>query len=294
MTRRTSMLGCGMTFRSLATVFILFIILLTTATHVLAGPVLVARQQQPTEASEPGVTFKDVYGNERTIPVQAILLACFLLLIGIYFTFFGYRTIRFTVFLGGAIFFGLITWIGLYNGQPASGYGTHAPTIFFVVSIGVGLICGAILACCWRLGVWLLGALAFWVLGLWILSWRADGVIHVYWGRILFLTLMALLGFIIAIFFDRFIVIVSTSIIGAFCFFFGLDIFLNTGFANATILFLNNRYFVTYSGNSAALGMLGGTAALAILGIVVQYLYSRRYPVEVPAETTRKKRFFIF
>ncbi|KAL1925513.1 uncharacterized protein VTP21DRAFT_396 [Calcarisporiella thermophila] len=293
-----SPLRSGNSRRPLLAYFLLFVFVLSYATSALAYPVLEARQQR-----DPGTIGSSSDGplvniNGRTLTVHAIILAVLLILFGLFLVFSGYRHIRLTAFIAGAIVFGLITWIGLTNAEPSAGYGPHATTIYLVVSVGVGLVLGAVAACCWRVGVWLVGALGFWALGLWILSWKAGGVITPYWGRILFLALMAVAGLVLTIFFERFVIIITTSIGGAFAVFFGLDIFLNTGFMYATLQFLDSRHTTAYDANPKALGMLGGVAALALLGIIVQYFQRSRYGPAVYKEPVDavppRRRFFFF
>jgi hypothetical protein len=234
---------------------------------VVASPILIARDASATAGVGP-----------YQLTIQGIVLAVILFVCGIFLLFFGYRNFRMTMFLVGFYVFANVAWIILTNAEPAGTYGSARLTILLVVSLGVGLIAGLFLACCFHLGLWLLGAYGGYVLGLWILAWQSNGVIQQRWGQGLFLGLMALAGFFLTFFFERTTVIFFTSLIGAYSIIFALDIFLNTGFIQSAEYFLdsNPNHQVSYVVSWRVYAMLAALIVLTFIGVAVQFALSRR------------------
>ncbi|KAL1917092.1 uncharacterized protein VTP21DRAFT_5290 [Calcarisporiella thermophila] len=209
------------------------------------------------------------------LTIHLIVVACLLMGTGLLLALCGYTNIRLVMFAAGALTFGFLTWLVLLNVEPSDGYGRHSDTIFLVVSVGVGLVAGVLLAYCWRLAIWLLGGLSGILLGIWILSWKTE-LISQAWGRILLLSLMSILGVILSVAFDRIAFIFTTSFTGTFGFLCGLDVFLNTGFLMSILYIIDPRHDYNYNANPQALGMVGGVAVLTLIGILIQYWMMRR------------------
>jgi len=242
--------------------------------------------------TQPTINIADAAVNTTyTLTVHGIVLAVILIIFGLFLVFFGSGHFRLTSFLVGFYVFGTVAWIILANAEPAGGYGTFRLTLYLVVCLVAGFIAGVILACCFHLGLWLLGAYGGFVLALWILAWSSGGVITVRWGQGLFIGLMALAGLFTSFFIEWGAIIIFTSIIGAYSFILGLDIFLDTGFMDSVQYFLNPHYPVAYVVNWRIYGLLAGGAALAILGIIIQYLKLRRFATTPAAWSSRYGRY---
>lgn len=121
----------------------------------------------------------------------------------------------------GFWFFGNITYIGMAS------HGDNQ-TLVLVISIIVGLIGGAFLACCWHIGLYFLAALAGYALALWILAWKNGGVIESNTGRIILFVVLIVVFVLLTFFFERWMVILATSIVGAYLIIFGIDMFAQT------------------------------------------------------------------
>jgi hypothetical protein len=55
---------------------------------------------------------------------------------------------------------GIVTWIGLTNGEPAGGY-PHQDIIYVTVIIGLGLLGALLLMFFWFVGIYLIGSTYF-------------------------------------------------------------------------------------------------------------------------------------
>ncbi|RUS32464.1 hypothetical protein BC938DRAFT_475338 [Jimgerdemannia flammicorona] len=284
---------------------LLFALLLPT---VSASPVGLEKRQGAANSTGT-ITVPDNDGYQLT--VHLIVLGVVLIVTGLIYTFAGYRFFRVTMFLAGFYFFANLAWIILSNVEPTDGYGAFRDTVYLVVSLGIGLIGGLFFVCCYHIGIYFLAAIGGYVLGLWILSWSTGGVIHETWGRIILLVGLIIVCVALVIFFERFVIIVLTSVIGAWTVILGLDMFIHTGFAEEVQQFLNRNHQTETQITWKVQAMLAGVAALAIVGIIVQFkvhprqerwsrTYARKKPeeqeaeqiIEAPAEPEKRKKWF--
>lgn len=182
---------------------------------------------------------------------------------------------KFTMFIVGFYVGANVAYIILTNAKPD--YGSNTATILLVVSIVVGLLAGALLSCCFFLAVYLLGALLGYLAALWFLSWSDNGVIQSNWGRAILIICCVVVGVVLMAFLERPMIVIATSFIGSFLIFFGVDLYVQTGFTTAVASFLQARNLDTLIQSSSGVrGMLGGTLALTVVSALVQWLHIRR------------------
>jgi len=211
------------------------------------------------------------------IIAQTGVLGAFLILAGFTFLFFGHRLFKPTLFLAGFYFFGCLGYLFMINIEPAGGL-NNRETVLLVASIVFGIVGGLLAICFWKLAVALLGALMGFALAMFVLSWKSGGVISSGLPRAGFICALSLVGSVIILFFQKPIIIVSTSIIGAYSMAVGVDLFAHTGFIETTGAFLTSSSkasFETFETNPKIYGMLGSTALLAIIGMVAQWRINR-------------------
>ncbi|KAI8070585.1 uncharacterized protein B0P05DRAFT_442460, partial [Gilbertella persicaria] len=161
-------------------------------------------------------------------------------IVGLYFAIFGYRFFRPTLGLIGFVFFATMTWIGLVNNEPAGGY-PLGDVIYICVSAGLGILGAIILIFLYPLGVYCLACLGGFYVAVYILSWKEDLVITIVMARVCFIIGLSLLGPILLYFVETYMVIFSTSLMGAYLFHFGLDFFAHTGFINPWLLIFDGN-----------------------------------------------------
>lgn len=253
------------------------LVFLTLIASSLASPIALLERDVPDISDVQSGPY-----NQSPLTWQPIILGIVAILTGIYFCFFGYRFFRLTMFVVGFWFFGNIAYIIL------SQAGVANSTVLLIVSIAIGIVLGLLLALCYQVGIYLLGALAGYTLALWILSFKAGGVIPGRTGQIIFIVVLVILGVALSIFFERFLLIFATSFLGAFLIIFGIDIFARTGYVNilngilgGSVSSLQNEPWQVYA-------MLAATFVLFLIGVAVQYATSWRklgngYRTGVPA-----------
>jgi hypothetical protein len=107
-----------------------------------------------------------------------------LMLIGLHLMSFGFRIFRGTLAIVGFTVFGMlfmvpffyyilwtensiliayagiITWIGLTNGEPAGGY-PHREIVYITVIVGLGLLGAVLFMFFWFIGIYLIGGRCF-------------------------------------------------------------------------------------------------------------------------------------
>ncbi|KAI9203284.1 uncharacterized protein BJ171DRAFT_624279 [Polychytrium aggregatum] len=210
-----------------------------------------------------------------TLTIGTIIFGILAIIVGLLFCFFGYRLFRIIFFFAGFYVFATIAYIALILIEPANGWANH-DTIYWVTCLIFGII-GAILSgFLFHLGLACVGALGGLFLAGIILSWQSGGLIQSTWGRILFIVIMVILGIVLIFVLEKHILIISTSITGAYSVFYGIDIFAQTGFTSAAQAFLGDYHSLSvFITNSRIFAMLAFMIVLAIIGIATQYWINR-------------------
>ncbi|RKP08312.1 hypothetical protein THASP1DRAFT_29886 [Thamnocephalis sphaerospora] len=204
---------------------------------------------------------------------QSIAAAVIFIVIGFLFCFFGYRLFRVTLFLVGFCVAGLLAFAVCTNVAPLDGTDgdDKRRTIYLAVSVAVGFVGGLICMCLWSVGVFLIGALGGVMAALYILALAPEGLIHSGIWRGVFIAVFALVGALLTLKFERPVIIVGTSLSGAFALGLGIDFFAHTNLGTAVSDFLSSR--TNYHAETKTYIMLGGIALLAIIGMVVQFRF---------------------
>ncbi len=155
-------------------------------------------------------------------------------------------------------------------------FGNSRTIVFNIIIIVAGILGGILMVALWRLGLTAVGAMFGFFISVWILSLITNApAITQGVGRIIFISVFALIFGIAIHFLERPILIIGTAFPGAYELFFGIDMFTRVGFAASTIKFLGGGGFTTPV-TVGVYGFLGGVAALGVIGTAVQVLFSSR------------------
>jgi len=201
-----------------------------------------------------------------------IILGIICIITGLVMCFAGYRFLKALIFLTG-FYVGYWTCYAIMTNVNAD-YGEYENWILFGTSIGAGLIVGLILIFILPLGIFLLGALAGFFLAIWILSLvSSDATIQETTYRWIFIGGMALVGGVIAILLQKIVIIISSSFVGSYLLFYGIDIYAMTGFYNAMQSIVRGEILPPLT--DACIAMLACSFATAILGVIVQIITNR-------------------
>ncbi|KAI9308307.1 hypothetical protein BJ944DRAFT_254612 [Cunninghamella echinulata] len=176
----------------------------------------------------------------------------------------------------GFLLFGLLTWIALTNCQPSEGYINDHITMI-VVPAGLGVLGGILFVIFWNIGIYLVGAIGGLGLGLFILCWKQDLVITSIIARPCFLVGMSIVVGAITFFVETYVILFSTSFIGAFIFIIGVDVLARTGYVAGirSILDRNPLHVVFYSLSRNVYILLAFTIVLFLIAFGWQFLYNR-------------------
>lgn len=189
------------------------------------------------------------------------LFALLSILIGIVSCFWGYRVFK--------VILGIIGFIlGAYLAGSLAFHFTHHVGIITVIAALVGgFIGGSIIVSLYYVGVFILGALAAWLLGV-MLTGAAGHPAH-----LVLLIIIAIIGGILAVVFQKLIIIVSTAFYGSWNVVSGIFAFFGGGYTCIHI-FRNPRILLQYGGPTHSLVTIFWLL-LGIAGVIFQYSFTR-------------------
>ena len=167
----------------------------------------------------------------------------------------------------------IIAYSILINAEPATGYPSRGNVLLWG-SLAIGILGGLVFLCIRKWGVMIIGALAGFVLAIFLLSLKSGGIISAGWGKAVFIIVFVIIGIVTAFFIEKEVVIVGTSLIGAYGVAFGVDCFAHTGFRVAVRTFISERgHFEAsdYTLDGKTIGLIVSFFILAVIGIIVQF-----------------------
>ena len=154
--------------------------------------------------------------------------------------------------------------------------------LFWVIGLVGGFLGSAMFIKIWKWAVYGMSAYGGVMLGFWILGMISDTELNKYIERTTFLVIFAIIGLFLAHFIDEFVVITSSSLMGAFAAVFGYDMIHFVGFrlfvkntfdqspANMVDIILENSY--SHNVRFCMIAVL----FITVSGIYVQYRYQPR------------------
>ena len=177
------------------------------------------------------------------LTASAIASGVICIVLGLLFLFFGYRLLKPILFLAGFYVFTILGFAILTRAQPAEGY-PNADAVLFWGSLAIGVLGGILSLILFQFGLTMLGALAGFCLAVFILSLKSGGLITSQGGRIGLFVSLCLLGAILIHFFEKPLVIIFSSMGGAYSIVYGIDTFARVGYT-ATLRAYINAGFTT-------------------------------------------------
>lgn len=189
--------------------------------------------------------------------------------IGLMLLFFGTRLFRTVLatcsFISGSLF----TFITIMNVREQHNLGPHGDALTLIFCLAIGVLSAILGLYMWTLALIVMGALGGFSAAMYILTWKGGHIIsNTHAARPLFLTAATILGGLLAVIYERSIIMLATCLIGSISLCSGVDIFANTGFNALLQAVLQNR-----DGWPLDLPMytlIGSCIFVAFLGIIVQ------------------------
>ncbi|TPX58519.1 hypothetical protein PhCBS80983_g03081 [Powellomyces hirtus] len=176
--------------------------------------------------------------DAQRIITQKAVLGGLCIAVGLFLLIVGQRLWKAALFFTGFFVTALTGYILMVNLEPNTGY-EHRGTVLLLGSLACGVVGGGIALCLWKLGLVLLGATAGFLFGMFLLSWKDGGLVDSEKGRIILLAVATGIGIILALVLQKKLLIVGTSMAGAYSVVFGIDCYARTGFTESMQTFLS-------------------------------------------------------
>ena len=203
---------------------------------------------------------------------EDIVFAIFCMISGLFLVFIGYRLLMIALFLTGTY----LGYVIMYAILTSAGVEDDLVVVF--VSLGVGLVVGvltlALFRCLMSVCLFLLGFLVGFVFAIWIQSWAEGGLIENDAWKWVFIVVCALIVGLLTSAFQKLFIIIGTSFYGSYFVFYGIDVFVQTGYSQNMETILSGKNDAPQEFGKEIYGMLIGTVLLAIVGVFVQIKYT--------------------
>ncbi|KAI9330181.1 hypothetical protein BDR26DRAFT_871687 [Obelidium mucronatum] len=187
---------------------------------------------------------------------------------------FGFRLYKPTIFLAGTILGSITVYSILAHFRPDSGYQPNDENVMTWVPICLGALCGTILLILHSLSLVVVGGLGGLFFSFFILGWKPFGLIEQGAGRTVFILAFIIIGILAIFYIEKVMVIVSTSMSGAYGITFGIDCFAKTGFTQDMGIVLSEGADVAldkFQSDPKIVALGVSCIFLAVVGIVVQF-----------------------
>ncbi|KAF9151387.1 hypothetical protein BG015_006746 [Linnemannia schmuckeri] len=225
------------------------------------------------------VTMEETYGRlildvgqKTVISTRNWVLGIILIIVGLVQVFYGFKFIRLTLVLTGFISWAVISMIVTVVLRWDLVYFLFKPSHYYFWIWFLAGILGAILSFrYWDLGVAFSGGFGGFALAMGIIAAVNDSHNVTNTPRYILLAVLILLGAAVAIFYERFSIILGTSLGGSFMVMFGIDEFLQAGYREMIVIFDFAGRTLQYHPDKTVFIMIGCSLALACLGIAWEF-----------------------
>jgi len=186
------------------------------------------------------------------------------ILIGLTLVLFGYRLFKPVLFIVGFIVGAGIVYLILWR------YSSVGILVLVLAPIAVGILCGILLLWFAVAGIFVLGAALGFLLFSLFMSSREGGLIGSKLTEYLVMAGVTLAGGILALIFQKTVIILATSFGGAFAVLAGIDRYLGGGFAEVIPHIIQGHSDLIQAGLKTYIE-IGACVLLSVIGIIVQF-----------------------
>lgn len=190
----------------------------------------------------------------------------FLIVVGISLCFFGNRCFK-SMLYGIGFMTGLLFSFACLQSVFGNGMNKY---LYYIISIVIGLIVGYLAVLSLKLTLCIVGILAGFSVSALLVS-IFPSIANLI-NPLIFSIILAVVFIVLVFFFEQMIIILSTSVFGSYVLFYGIDCFVNLGFATALRTMYDSERFDLYDPNTKIYGMLIGSVVVAVLGSICQYM----------------------
>ena len=233
---------------------------------------LLSKDSSSNTTSWNGTTLKIEAAVPFTIPQSTLgmIIAIVAILLGFLSTFWGRSHFTATMFAVGSSMFGMISYL-LIEKLKAMGTLSATSNMTIVYGAGIGgsaLVGGILFACLRSFASMILSLIVGFLAGCFILEIQVFSIFS-FPVRLAIVALTTVLGGIFSAYF-RYTIFFSTSFLGSFLIFAGIDYFIPSGFIGVLVLNASNHFI-----NFVTLGMIGGFILLGLIGTAIQFREQR-------------------
>lgn len=203
---------------------------------------------------------------------------------------FGFRSFRITLGVCGFLTFGLITWVAMANNQPYYGYINNDITLI-AVPAGLGILGAIIYAIFWNISIYLVGAMFGLTLAMYIMCCRPNLLITSAVARAAFMVALAFFMSLITFFAEKYVLLLTFSWVGAYCFLVGIEFLAHTGYLAGikSILDGNKYHQVVYTISTKTIVLIAFIPIVFLISFAWQYTYNKNLKFGVIYVVEEKK-----
>ncbi|RKO90383.1 hypothetical protein BDK51DRAFT_45980 [Blyttiomyces helicus] len=210
--------------------------------------------------------------------VASTFTGALLLVTGFLFCFWGIRFFKLTLFLAGFYAGVILSYIIMNkiaeNSDSVSGQGHW---VYLAGALVGGLLIGALCVCAFRLACLVIGALFGLAIGELVMIFGLGTVVD---GstKTMIIVIFVVLGAVSVFFYERYIIIFGTALLGASIFVCGVDVFARLGLIELLTLAIEYQMPPLADIPPKVWGLAGGGLVMALAGIYVQGRPAHRKP----------------
>lgn len=218
-------------------------------------------------------------GDEMETNAGTMAIGVVMIITGLFLAFMGRRIFNVFLIISGFIVFSSATLLSIILVKPYISF-TISPLAFWCIAIAGGCIGAVIFKKSWKFAVYCMSCYGGMLTGFWALGMVPE--IKDYINKSVFIFICSSLAGVCAHYLDELIVIVSSSLAGAFTAFVGLDMIKPNGFRTSLVAVINS-VDVSSAKNLASEFLIGnvrnymiGVLFVTVSGIYVQYRHQPR------------------
>ena len=216
--------------------------------------------------------------DSQNLAAENLILGAILIVTGIILAFMGRRMFKLFLSISGFLVGSSSIWyiivlIETYTKKDIPQYG------FWIACILGGILGAYVFNTAWKWGIYIMSAYGGIMLGIWVFGMIQDNTKEVY--RTAFLVVSAIICGLAARYIDEFVVISTSSLMGAFTVFWGIDFMKPMGFrlfVKKTIdqSDLNLQDFINSMNKESICYCMIGVLFITVSGIYIQYRHQPR------------------
>lgn len=192
--------------------------------------------------------------------------------IGFFMTFFGRRMLKLLIFTMCALYGGLMAWMSL-PGLISQFLDIESKTMDMVQmggAVTASLVCGLLGHFFWKAAVFASGGLAGFMSGAWVYTVLPSGTVEAILDRQGYLLIFVLVGGLVSLLLEAYVVIGTSIVFGSFTMIYGMDKFLQLGFAAHVQHMIDTETLSLDRMSHGAWGMVAAGVVLAFVGLLAQ------------------------